>query len=392
MRAPDFSLVLLPTLKCDADCDYCFETKTGGLLSPDALSVVVSRVLDHLEENRMETLAVYWQGGEVMTLSPRWFADAYESTGKAADAKNKRIVHYIQSNLLAYDKKWNTVLSEMFGNSLGSSLDFPNLHRKIKGGTAEDYDRIWKRKYIEAKDAGIQVGVITLPNARSLEIGAERFYSFFIDELGIEELQVNTPFPGGRFRETKTGFPLESGAFARFLAGLANVWMERGYGKGVKIEPFHSLLEYFLQGSATLPCIWQDNCANGFVCVDPEGNVAQCDCWASSHPEYRFGNILENESLSRLLRQSKARKDFMSRPGELIRKEGCIDCNWLVLCHGGCPVRTYSFYGDIFRKDPYCELYRSLFGHMEETAARLAREKAESFIRAGKESAKIGAM
>jgi hypothetical protein len=53
-------------------------------------------------------------------------------------------------------------------------------------------------------------------------------------------------------------------------------------------------------------------------------------------------------------------------------KRDCIDCSYLALCHGGCPVRTYSLRGTLFEKDPYCELYKKLFRHIEDHATRLA--------------------
>ena len=88
----------------------------------------------------------------------------------------------------------------------------------------------------------------------------------------------------------------------------------------------------------------------------------------TSYPEFRFGNIFEPGSLSDLLRKSPARRALQSRPGELIRREDCLECGYLAICHGGCPVRAFTVHGDLFRKDPYCELYRRLFRVMEELA------------------------
>ena len=122
-------------------------------------------------------------------------------------------------------------------------------------------------------------------------------------------------------------------------------------------------------GNKNLLCIWRDNCVNEFVCIDPRGHVAQCDCWVTGYPESRFGNIFDAGSLSDLLRNSKARRRLQARPGELILKEDCLDCVYLAICHGGCPVRAYTVHGDLFRKDPYCQLYKSLFQHMEAMAA-----------------------
>ena len=40
----------------------------------------------------------------------------------------------------------------------------------------------------------MHVGVIAVVNHATLSTGAEAFYRFFVDELGIDDFQVNTPF------------------------------------------------------------------------------------------------------------------------------------------------------------------------------------------------------
>ena len=91
----------------------------------------------------------------------------------------------------------------MFGNSVGTSMDFPNLYRKAKGRTPEEYTAIWARNVRAARDAGIDVGVISIPNKETLRLGAERFYSYFVDELQITDFQVNTSFSGGEANAAK---------------------------------------------------------------------------------------------------------------------------------------------------------------------------------------------
>jgi radical SAM protein with 4Fe4S-binding SPASM domain len=373
MKGAPFSLILLPTLNCNADCDYCFEKKTEHHLTLDQLSVVVQKTMDHMEHNHIETLSIYWQGGEVMTMPSAWFEEANGIIQEIAHGRNLQVAHYLQSNMIAYTSKWNRVLAEMFGNSVGSSMDFPNLHRKLNGGGPKEYDRLWARNVREATEAGVEVGVIAIPNERTLEMGAERFHSHFVDELGIKDFQINTPFPGGSVNDVKMGYPLDTERLSRFLADLATVWMDRSFHRGVRVGPFNKLMDYFVHGSKDLLCIWRDNCVNDFICIDPLGQVAQCDCWVTSYPEFWFGNMLDEGSLSDLLQNSEARRRLQTRPGVLIQKEDCLDCDYLTLCHGGCPVRAYTVYGDIFRKDPYCELYRRLFQNMEVMAAKLPR-------------------
>ncbi|HRD67057.1 MAG TPA: radical SAM protein [Candidatus Competibacter sp.] len=370
------SLILLSTLQCNADCEYCFENKTADRLTLDRLGEMIRKVLDYMVEKSQATLNIYWQGGEAMLLPPSWYEQANDLIRREAEARGKQVSHSLQSNMLAYSSRWNKIIAEMFGNSVGTSLDYPNLHRKLLGQGPESYNEIWKRRVQEARAAGIEVQVIAVPNQATLEVGAERFYSYFVDELGITDFQVNTPFPGGDATAAKKALPVaEVEKLSRFYTELADVWLARGYHQGVRVGPLDALLQYFSHEPTTLPCIWGDNCANTLVSIDARGYVAQCDCWVTSYPDYHYGNIFECDNFGDLLKNSKARQKFDERPIQLIQRD-CLSCDYLSLCHGGCPVRTYTVHGTLFEKDPYCGLYKAMFGHMARAARELAREAA----------------
>jgi radical SAM protein with 4Fe4S-binding SPASM domain len=259
-------------------------------------------------------------------------------------------------------------------------MDYPNVHRKLFRGGAKAYTALWTRRLREAKAAGIQVGLIAVLHQASLEAGPERFYRYFTEELGLSDFQVNTPFPGGPAKEVEGGFQLDSNELARFLVKLFDVWMARGYGVGVSLGPFEALIDHFTDKQARLPCIWKENCSNQFISVDSKGTVAQCDCWVTSYPDYFFGNIFREPDLTRMLKTSRARQDFVQRPKHLVEDEDCLSCRYLSICHGGCPVRTYSALGTMMAKDPYCEVYKAVFARAEAYGLELLRNRSRSRI------------
>jgi uncharacterized protein len=376
MMGNHFSIILLPTNKCNVNCEYCFEDKTDDRMSLQQLEVVMDKVFDHMEEAAIRALTIHWQGGEIMTIPPSWFVLAYDLIQKKAVARGKFVEHGLQSNMIGYNSRWNEIIRRMFGNTVGTSMDFPNLHRKLFNGSASDYTRIWKDNVQAALDAGIGIGVIAVPNQGTLEVGAERFYSYFVDEVGVNSFQVNTPFPGGEENDTKRSLGFDAAELGHFFIDLTDVWLERGYQK-VSVGPIDELVKTFTDGSGCLPCIWQANCADEFISIDARGFVAQCDCWVTSYPEYFFGNIYETGSLTQMLAESSARQKFVDRPAAIIPQD-CINCDYLAMCHGGCPVRTYTFSGSMFEKDPYCEVYLALFRKAEEVAAKLSGARAWS--------------
>lgn len=375
MMGNHFSIILLPTNKCNVNCEYCFEDKTDDRMSLAQLQVVMNKVFDHMDEACIQALTIHWQGGEVMLIPPDWFVRAFDLIQNAAARRGKFVEHGLQSNMVGYHRRWNDIIKRMFGNSVGTSMDFPNVHRKLFNGSSSDYTRIWKYNVQAARAAGISLGVIAVPNQATLDTGAVKFYSYFVDEVGVQSFQVNTPFPGGEQNGVKRSLGLDVLELGRFFVDLTDVWLERGYNRGVSVGPMDELVKTFTDGSGCLPCIWQANCADEFISIDARGFVAQCDCWVTSYPEYFFGNIYESGSLTQMLAQSSARRKFVERPATIIPKD-CIDCDYLAMCHGGCPVRTYTFSGSMFEKDPYCEVYLAMFRKAEEVAAKLSSARA----------------
>ncbi|PTY04102.1 SPASM domain-containing protein [Verrucomicrobia bacterium LW23] len=371
-----FSVILLPTSECNVACDYCFEHKEPHKLSALLVPLLSKRLLDHMEHEGMEACEIYWQGGEAMIMGAQWFLNAGKVMDEAAAARGKRFIHYLQTNLVSYSDVWKPVIHSMFQGSLGTSMDYPNVHRKLLKGGADSYTTLWTRRLREAQAAGIRVGVIAVLHQASLEIGAEAFYRYYTEELGLEDFQVNTPFPGGPANESENSFILDNAALAKFLTELFDVWMEQGHHKGVALGPFDALIHHFTGETARLPCIWKENCSNQFISVDSKGTVAQCDCWVTSYPEYFFGNVFQEQDLTRMLRTSRARQEFVERPRRLVEEEDCLSCRYLSICHGGCPVRTYSALGTMQAKDPYCEVYKAVFGRAEKYGRQLLRKRA----------------
>jgi uncharacterized protein len=375
MNSRAFSVILLPTSDCNVACEYCFEHKEPHKLSMVLVPLLTKRLLDHMEHEGIEECEIYWQGGEAMIMGPAWFVEAGQLMDAAAAKCGRRFSHYLQTNLISYSSAWNEVLQDMFGGSLGTSMDFPNLHRKLFKGGSDGYTTLWTKRLKQAQAAGLEIGVIAVLHQGSLDAGPDAFYRYYTEELGLTSFQVNTPFPGGPAKEVEEEFNLDKTALAEFLSGLFDIWMERGHASGIALGPFDALVHHFTGAPARLPCIWKENCSNQFISVDSKGTVAQCDCWVTSYPESFFGNVFQEENLTEMLRTSPARREFVERPKHLVEHEDCLECRFLSICHGGCPVRTYSALGTMLAKDPYCEVYKAVFGRAEFHGRSLLRQQ-----------------
>jgi radical SAM protein with 4Fe4S-binding SPASM domain len=353
------SIILLPTLECNVKCDYCFEEKSKIKLSMDQVTTLAHHLVDHMKSFASTEANLYWQGGEVMLLGPAWFEQTGQIFDRLAEATGYTFNHYLQTNLIGWNEGWNNVVHSMFDSALGTSMDYPNSHRRLKNGSTEQYTRLWLKAVKEAQSAGIDVGLIAVLHQDTLNSDPVEFYRFFTETAGIGDFQVNMPFPGGPNEGAGT---LEVEPLTKFLLGLLEVWLKEGRDAGIKLGPFSELIEQFAGRPTNLPCIWQPNCANEFLAVDARGQTALCDCWVTSYPQHSFGNVFATQNIAQMLRGSEARERFKERPGYLIENTECRTCEWLSMCHGGCPVRTFTAKETIYAKDPYCEVYKAIFG------------------------------
>jgi radical SAM protein with 4Fe4S-binding SPASM domain len=367
-----FSALISPTYRCNADCEYCFEHKTSDVMEVTDFELILQRIVPYLQQQEVTDLTLYWQGGEIFTMPPEWLLRANDICLEITEKSGLRISNSLQSNLIGYRPKWRRVVSEMFKDNMGSSLDYPNLYRKAAGGAPEDFNDTWLARYQEAREAGISVGVIAVLNEASLSIGANEFYSYYVEKLGISCFQMNTPYPAGPPTPAKRNFPLDNNVLGAFYSDLFDLWMGKGMSEGVSISPFDQVIKYFRTGENSLSCCGSENCASIFIGIGPKGDVGQCECFVSSYPEYIFGNILTCPDMSDIM-NSPVRKPFLERPLRLMEDEDCAECEYLTVCHGGCPVRAYSTTGNLFTKDPYCESNKTLFRLARNAAIELDR-------------------
>jgi sulfatase maturation enzyme AslB (radical SAM superfamily) len=62
-----------------------------------------------------------------------------------------------------------------------------------------------------------------------------------------------------------------------------------------------------------------------------------------------------------------------------VEDEDCSECEYLALCHGGCPIHAYSATGNLFTRDPNCQANKILFSVAR--AAAIETDRLESTTR-----------
>ena len=182
-----FSVILSRRTAATQIWEYCFEHKTSDVMKLEDLEPILQRVTSYLRSQEVTNLRIYWQGGEVLTMNPEWFLRPHDIVRDVSERSGVTIDNAMQSNLIGFGAQWPRVISEMFNGQIGSSLDFPNVYRKVVGGTPEGYNDLWIRRYNEAREAGIRVGAIAvLHSRRVVEDWRRKILSApYIDSVGL---------------------------------------------------------------------------------------------------------------------------------------------------------------------------------------------------------------
>jgi radical SAM protein with 4Fe4S-binding SPASM domain len=352
----------MPVLSCNCACRHCFEELDGRRLDDSNWQRCFEKMLALATRMGGGALRVYWQGGEILCLSPDSVHRGLDQAERVFRGSGIGVEHFLQTNLLLYDTcRWKDVLLRFQNGNVSSSVDFPNVYRKAGPRSGDEYNRYWLEKKNLAERDGIRVSVIALPNSETLDLGAEKFYRYYRDELQIQSIQVNLPFPGN----AGAPVPLDLERLSAFMVQLYEVWLHNG--RDLPLSPFTYLEGRIFGANTTLPCIWAYACAKGLICVGPDGQAGQCDCLVATHPQYNFGSFLE-DSMDTVL-SSPNRRAILDRPLRLARETSCGECRFWAICHGGCPIRSLAFTGDIQKPDRYCQVYQAMFQAILDHAA-----------------------
>ena len=98
-------------------------------------------------------------------------------------------------------------------------------------------------------------------------------------------------------------------------------------------------------------------------------------------PRLRASSLDASVSHRRRRSPRGTKRDSLGLPGRNVvhghcrYRLNCLSCRCLSICHGGCPVRTYSALGTMLTKDPYCEVYKAVFGRAETHSREILRRQ-----------------
>lgn len=341
------------TNKCNLACAHCYINAEPGPDSKDELSLEEAKdFIADLADMKIPLLM--FTGGEPLVRKDFWELADY--------AAAKGLKTALSTNGTLITKKIAAKIKATGIEYVGVSLD---------GAKEETHDAIRNqpgsfKKAVQALKNCVEIGLtsgirITIMRDNYREIASLIDLSL---ELEVPRFCVYWLVPSGRGKEIyeRQLEPHETSPIFDLLYQRADD-MDQGKMEFLTVDApqdgiylLNKLKEEDSQGYENALKLLQftgDSCSAGdrVANVDPAGNVYPCQF--AQLEEFKIGNVRERK-FSELWTDSGNLILAAFRKKTNLLKGKCASCVYKELCGGGCRIRAYAEYGDIWAEDPLC--------------------------------------
>lgn len=142
-----FSLILLPTEKCNFRCTYCYEDFKLGQMSPQTVEAIKQLISKRAALNELSVLSVGWFGGEPLLAKKVVFDICEHAKKESKNEKKFRLSGGMTTNGYLLDRETFDKLVKLKCLNYQISLDgAKDVHdtTRIQANGKGSFDRIWE--------------------------------------------------------------------------------------------------------------------------------------------------------------------------------------------------------------------------------------------------------
>lgn len=337
-----FHVMLIPTLGCPANCNYCWSSEEK---SPIMSIETIKEVVEWLKVFRQDSVTFTFHGGEPLLAGEKFYREALPLLAEGLSSRN--IAFAIQTNLW----KLTPEIAEIFARynvPIGSSLDGPQELNDLQRG--KGYYEKTMRGYEIAKAHGLTVRFITTFTSHSVKF-REDIFNFYLEKGLTLKLHPCLPSLKG---DNPEKWALDPEEYGNLLIYLLDKYLENL--ARVEVMNIDHLCKCVFTGRGTV-CTFVD-CMGDTFAVGPDGGIYPCYRFVGM-PEYVMGNVYDRPTMADLA-QSDAWK-LMHKFKEFVNT-ACGKCAHIKYCRGGCPYNAIvPTDGEIKAVDPHCVAYKMIF-------------------------------
>ncbi|WP_246188139.1 anaerobic sulfatase maturase [Paenibacillus tengchongensis] len=357
---------------CNLACDYCYYSGCAGRPGPKINridSALLQRLISQYMKQTNGTATFAWQGGEPLLAGLDFFREVVYLQAKYAKP-NTAIGNSLQTNGTLITEEWARFFQE-YCFFIGVSLDGPapihDARRTYANGTGS-----FKRVMAgigQLRRHRVEFNILTVVHAGNVD-RAKEMISFFREEQ-LNYLQF---IPAMDFRAQDPGKPAQflitAEQYGQFLCDVFDIWFNDGQPLFSE-RFFDHLLQAYLGGGGGI-CTHMSACPQTLI-LEQNGDAYPCDFHI--HDDYKLGNA-GTDSLEALLSHPNYDRFLRMKPA---LPDSCRTCEFLDLCHGGCPRNRGPQDGQAgVYPDYFCASYKKIYAYsrarMEQLASKVRKE------------------
>lgn len=333
---------------CNMRCSYCYYLKAENGQSFDSIRMDDEVLEEYIKQAILSvegpTVSFTWHGGEP-TLAKLSFFEKAVSLQKKYLPEGWDCWNNIQTNGLLMDETWCKFLKENqfdIGLSIDGTGLVHNTYRLDERGNST-YERVMHALDL-MKSYGLKPDLLcTVTSDTTMSAKAVYAKLHTIQTGWIQFIPIVRRYHDGSVTEDSVS-PIQYG---NFLKTIFKEWIGNDLGKlNVQLFAETSLQ---LTGKEAMACQLKETCGDVLV-VEKDGSVFSCDHFVN--PQHYLGNVLET-SLKDLYESEPQREFGLNKKNTLSKK--CLSCEWLKLCHGGCPKDRFFINEDGEKQYYLCE-------------------------------------
>ncbi len=343
---------------CNVDCDYCYYLDKTELypetdnfqMSEELLEEYIKQYIDaHPGPN----INFGWQGGEPTLRKLEFFKKAINLIEKHLP-EGWEYENSFQTNGILINEEW----AEFLGKNnflVGLSLDGPaHLHDKYR---KDNNQKPTHEKVIRGlklmKEYDVEYNILCVVNDVNAGHPVEVYNHF--KELGVNFIQF-IPIVEKK-EEGISSYSVSPKQYGKFLISIFDEWLYNDLGD-IFVQIFEECVSAWAGFKPGL-CIFNETCGQAVI-MEHNGDLYACDHFV--FPEYKLGNIQETP-LKELINSEQQQKFGDDKRDKLPQK--CLNCNYLFICHGGCPKNRVKEVNGEEKLNYLCEGYKYFYNYID---------------------------
>lgn len=361
--------------KCNIDCSYCFYLEKHHLY-PDSsqrqymsLETLELYIQQHIEAQTSKQVVFAWQGGEPTLLGLAFYQQAMKL--QRHYGKGKEIINTFQTNGILLDDEWCQFFKQnnfLIGISIDGPRELHDQYRRTRSGKPTHH--LVEAAIDMLKRHQVDFNTLTVVSNVNVE-HPEEVYDY-LKQLGSQHMQFIplverkaevttqdglTLLHPERLEVTRvTKWSVDGEKFGLFMSTIFHHWVRADVGR-VWVQWFENTYA-LTAGESPQICVFSPICGSAFA-LEANGDLYACDHYV--YPEFKLGNIAQT-SLSQL-NQSHTNLNFAQAKQEKLSQE-CRSCQYLSLCHGGCPKHRFALSNANRAEQNYlCKGYKTFFSY-----------------------------